>query len=75
MQAVNAEFRLNGSDFSAFIASKVGGRAELTNKQKAARLKKLGTSIEAVTAELREARKAAAIAAVEAEVAPAGEAA
>ena len=46
-----------------------------TNRQKTRQLAKLDQQVEAATAELREARKAAALAAVEAEFAGAGEAA
>jgi nucleotide-binding universal stress UspA family protein len=49
--------------------------AELTAKQRDSRLRKFGTESAKAETELREARKAAAIAAIEAEFAPAGDAA
>jgi hypothetical protein len=73
VQAVLGEFLLESPALVDFIAAKVEATTELTNRQRDSRRRKLDDAIGVVEAELREAAKAAAIAAVEAKYA--GEAA
>jgi len=58
-------FLLSDPKLEAFLVEQAQQFAELTAKAKAARLKKLDSEIEVATAEVREAAKAEAIAAVE----------
>jgi hypothetical protein len=64
-------FLLSDPRLEGWLVEQAQQFAELTEKAKAAKLRKLGDEIEAATAALREERKAAAIAAVEAEFADA----
>jgi hypothetical protein len=73
VHAVLAEFLLDSPALLDFIVRKVEATTELTNRQRDSRLRKLGQQIDAATAELREARKQAALAELEREFA--GEAA
>ena len=64
-------FLLSDPRLESWLVGQAEPFGELTSKQRDARLRKLGDEIEAATAALREERKAAAIAAVEAEFADA----
>jgi len=66
-------FLLADSKLEAWLVEQAEQFAELTSKQRDSQLRKISAEIEAATAELRSARKAEAIAAIEAEYA--GEAA
>jgi hypothetical protein len=69
MEAAGFEYLLADSDFWAFALAKEEAKSELTAKAKTARLRKLDAAIAKAEAELKEARKVAAIRAVEAEFA------
>jgi hypothetical protein len=69
VQSVIAEFMLDSPDLIAFIAKKVEAMTELSDRAKKQRLAKLGAEIATVEKELLAARKAAALAALEAEYA------
>jgi hypothetical protein len=66
-------FLLSDPKLEAWLVEQAEQFAELTSKQRDSQLRKVNAEIEAATAELRSARKAKAIAAIEAEFA--GEAA
>ena len=68
-------FLLADSRLEAWLVEQADPFAELTSKQRDSRLRKLGGEIKETEDALREARKVAAIAAIEAEFAPAGDAA
>ncbi len=67
VMAVLSEYLLEAPALLDFLVAKVEATTELTNRQRDSRLKKLDAEIEAATAELREARKAEAMAQLEAE--------
>jgi hypothetical protein len=71
VQAVLAEYLLESPALVDFITAKVTAQAQLSAKQKAARLKKLDDAIGAARGERQEAEKAAALREVEERFSPA----
>jgi hypothetical protein len=69
IQAVLAEFLLDSPALLDFIVDKVEPLAELTDKSKSAKLKKLDAEIAKAEQEYREVRKQAALEQIEAEFA------
>jgi hypothetical protein len=69
VQAVLSEYLLESGALVDFIIAKVEAEVVLTNRDRTAKVKKLESAIQACALELREARKKAALAEVEAEFA------